>query len=294
MSSGNINISRENVLGKCDLKCAYNFKYPESNSIAKNNGVNISLTYDNSSITPVLYNNQKYTVSNITIMCPSIHLFNGAQAPAEIVVEHISVAGGPILSVAIPISSSSDSTTASNIITEIIQSVATNAPSEGETTNLNLTGFTLENIVPSKPFYSYTDTNNNEWIVFGILEAIPLNSNTLTTLGQIIKPFSISTTGSSLFLNSSGPNSSGNIGGGIYISCKPTGSSEEEIPVEYTKNTTSYDISNLLNSPVTKTIIQIILGSIIFIILFALINYAYTFITTGTRKVPSITKIYGT
>ena len=40
----NINISVQNIQGKCDLKCSYNFKYPESNTTAKNNGVFISLT----------------------------------------------------------------------------------------------------------------------------------------------------------------------------------------------------------------------------------------------------------
>jgi carbonic anhydrase len=292
MSTQNINISRENVIGKCDLKCAYNFKYSESKTTAKNNGVNISLTYDNSNIPPVLYNNQKYTVSNISIYCPSIHYFNGSQASAEIVIEHTPVTGGPNMSVAIPITSSSESSTASILIGEIISAVSSNAPAEGESTNLNLSGFTLQNIVPEKPFYSYTDINNNEWIVFGILEAIPLSSNSLTTLGQIIKPFPIATDGNSLFFNSSGPNSSRNMGDGIYISCKPTGSSDDEIPVEYDKNTPSYDFSSILESPAFFLIIQIIIGIILTLIVFYFLNYAYSFITTGATKLPNIPKLY--
>ena len=39
--------------------------------------------------------------------------------------------------------------------------------------------------------------------------------------------------------------SSACIGDGIYISCKPTGSSNEEEPVEYSKNTTSNDYSTI-------------------------------------------------
>jgi len=291
MSTQNIDISRENIQGKCDLKCAYNFKYSESNSTAKNNGVNISLTYDNSNVPPVLYNNQKYTVSKIIITCPSLHTFNGTTTDAEIYIEHTPVKGGPTLNVGIPIKSSSESSTASNLITEIIQNVSTNAPTEGDSTNLNITDFNLQNIIPNKPFYSYTESEHSEWIVFGILEAIPLSSSTLSTLSQIIKPFQLSVTGGALFINSSGPNSSGNIGDGIYISCKPTGSSEEETPVEYSKNTVTYDFSNLLDNPVTKTIFQIIVGCIIFIILFLFINYIYTFITTGGVQMPSIPKM---
>ena len=293
MSTQNIDISPQNVSGKCDLKCAYNFKYSESNSTAKNNGVMIGLSYDNSSVPPVLYNNQKYNVTNILITCPSLHTFNGSQASAEIVIEHSPVTGGGQLFVAIPFSSSSESSTASNLVTEIIQSVSTNAPSQGDSTNLSLTGFTLQNVVPNKPFFSYTDSDKNDWIVFGMLSAIPLSSNTLTTLGQIIKPFPLPMTGNSLFFNSSGPNSSGSVGDGIYISCKPTGSSEEETAVEYSKNTPSYDLSNMMNSPIASLIIQIIVGCILFVIVFLMFNYIYSWITTGATKLPSIPKVSG-
>jgi hypothetical protein len=59
MSTQNINISPSNVKGRCDLKCSYSFKYSESNSTAKNNGVVIDLTYDSTSTPPVNYNNGK-------------------------------------------------------------------------------------------------------------------------------------------------------------------------------------------------------------------------------------------
>lgn len=288
MSSQNINISRDNVQGKCDLKCSYNFKYDESNTTAKNNGVMISLTYDNSNVSPVTYNNQKYNVSKMVITSPSIHIFNGSNAAAEIFIEHNPVKGGPNLMVGIPIIASTDSSTASNLITELIESVATNAPSQGDSTNLNLTGFTLENIVPKKPFYSYTESETTEWIVFDILDAIPLNGTTLETLGKIIKAFPIPTTGGSLFFNSSGPNSMNNLGDGIYISCQPTGSSTEETEVEYSKNTTSFDLSKLLENPITKTIIQFIIGFILIVCVFLAFSYAYNYITTGETKLPAM------
>jgi len=282
-----INISRENVSGKCDLKCAYNFKYTQSNSTAKNNGVNITLTYDNTSVPPVLYNNQPYIVSNVVINCPSVHYFNGSQIFGEITIEHSPVKGGPNLYVCIPINSSTESSDATIILDEIIESVATNAPVEGETTNLNLSNYNLQNIVPNKPFYSYTDAQNTEWIVFGILYAIPLNSNTLNTLSQIIKPYPIPMQGGPLFYNSSGPNSGTALGDGIYIKCNPTGSSKEEVPVEYSKNTPSYDLINLLQSPATSLLVQVIIGCILFIIVFAVFSYIYSLIISDTIKAPS-------
>jgi len=286
MSAQNINISSENVSGSCDLKCSYNFKYNESNSTAKNNGVMINLTYDNGSVAPVLYNNQKYTVSQIFIVAPSIHLFNNATVDAEIYVEHIPVNGGVNLNVSVPIISSSETSTATNLITQIIDTVAANAPSEGEETNLNISGFTLQSIIPIKPFYSYTATDNNEWIVYDVKDAIPLSSSTLSKLVEIIDPFPIPTEGYELFMNNSGPNTT-ELGEGIYISCKPTGSSEEETAVTYDKNDTS---ESFWDNSIVKMIIRVIVGCLLFVAVFYLINSSFNYIITGSVKLPSFSK----
>lgn len=287
MSNQNIDISNKNISGKCDLKCAYNFNYEESNSTVTNEGIILALTYDNNKTPPVTYNNQKYTVQGIAIVSPSIHTFNGTKTDAEIIIEHAPVKGGPMLLVAVPIKSSSESSDASYLLTEIISTASTNCPNAGEKTNLNISGFTLNKIVPTKPYYSYTDNSNIDWIVFGILEAIPLNSNTLSTLQKIIKPNQIPMTGGKLFINKSGPNST-KVGDGIYISCKPTGSSEEEVGVEYSKNSTSYDLSNILNDPITKLIFQIIIGCIIFVIVFYIFGFIYKWIASDEPKIPKL------
>jgi hypothetical protein len=292
-NSQNINISQNNVQGKCDLKCSYSFKYPESNITAKNNGIMISLTYENSGSSPVIYNTKKYDVSTISIVCPSVHLFNNASAAAEIIIEHTPVSGGQLLNVCIPIMSSSQTNTESNLITEIIENVSTNAPAEGETINLNISNFTLDNIIPKKPFFSYIDTQNTSWIVFGITNAIPLNSSTLSTLTKIITPYSLNTTSNGLFFNSTGPTNGTNIGDGIYISCQPTGSSEDEIAVSYNKNTSNNNINNILSNPTTLLIFQIILGCILFIIIFLSLNYLYKNIIDNNTKMIKIPKIPG-
>jgi len=282
-----MNISVQNILGKCDLKCSYNFKYSESNITAKNNSNFISLTCDNSSVPPVTYNNQKYNVSKVLILCPSIHLFNNSTLQGEIIIEHTPVQGGKLLDVAIPIKLSNETTTASNLITDIIQGVANNAPSDGDATNMNISGFTLEAIVPKKPFYSYT-SNNTDWIVFGDLEAIPLNSNTLKTLSKVIKPSYIPTQAENgLFYNSSGPNSNTNLGDGIYISCQPTGSSEEETAVTYEKTGTNKVSFDLLSNPYAIILILILAACIIFSVLFYILNFVYNYLTSDSPKLPS-------
>jgi len=288
MTTQNINISKQNISGKCDLKCSYNFKYSETNLIAKNNGVSIALTTDSNKIPPVTYNNQKYNVTNIEIVSPSIHLFNGATATAEIIINHTPIQGGSQLNVAIPITSSSESSTASTLITQVIQSVSSNAPAANETTNLSISGFTLQDIVPSKPFYSYTGASDNtDYIVFDITNAIPLSSSIITTLQQIIKPFPLPTPGGKLFFNSTGPNTT-KVGEGIYISCKPTGSSDEETAVTYNKNVTTYDFTDLTNNPTVKLIFQIIIGCLLFIGVFLVVSYGYSYIVNGEAKMPDV------
>lgn len=288
MTTQNINISASNVKGRCEMKCSYAFKYSESNSTAKNNGVLINLTYDSRSIPPVIYNTAKYVVENVTIVSPSIHIFNGVSMPGEIIITHNPQIGGNSLKVCIPFTSSSESSTASVIISDIINKVATNAPSQGDSTNLNMS-FNLQKIVPRKPFFAYSG-DNSDWIVFGQIDAIPLSSTIITTLQQIIQPFPLPTPGGDLFYNSKGPVSGLQLGDGIYISCQPTGSSEEEIAVEYDKNTSSYDFSNIFESPLFKLLIVIIIGCLLFIIVFYGISLFYKFLLSDAQKLPQLPK----
>ena len=285
-NSQNINISSQNVQGYCDLKCSYNFNYKESNSTATNNGVMISLTYDTTNTPPVLYNKQKYNVTGMYISCPSIHYFNNTQAAGELIINHSPVSSGPNLSIGIPFITSSESSVATNVITEIIETVSASAPADGESVTLNIADFTLQTIVPKKPYFTYTSTSDGtNWIVFNILNAIPLSTNVMTTLQQIIQPYDITTPGDTLFYNSTGPNSV-DVGDGIYISCQPTGSSEEETKVTYNTNPTNY---NLFNNPTVLIIIQVLIGCILFILIFLILNYMYGYFT-GDVSLPSFTK----
>jgi hypothetical protein len=291
MTTQNINIAASNVVGRCDLKCSYNFKYSESNSTAKNNGVMISLTYDSANTAQVIHNQKKYNVGTISIVSPSIHVFNNDFLPGELIIEHIPVKGGNTLNVCVPFTSSSESSSASQLITEVITLVASNAPSEGDSTNLNISNFNLQNIVPRKPFFTYTN-DTTDWIVFGKIDAIPLSSSTISTLQQIITPYQIGTPGGDLYYNSKGPISGVQIGDGIYISCQPTGSSDEKTAVEYDKtpSSTTIDMSNILKSETFKTIITIILGIILFIIIFYGISFFYNYISSDAPKLPTLTK----
>ena len=271
-TNNNIDISKYTAGNNiCDLKCAYNFDYPETNLVATNYGIMINCIFDNNTSTPVVYNQQKYSVASMVIVSPSIHFFNGNQTNpagnqtnAEIIINHTPSVSGNSLAVCIPIIQSNDTNEASNLVTNLIQSVANSANQQGQKVNIN-TNITLNTIIPNKPFYSYTssDGNNTDFIVFGISDAISLNSSTITTLQKIIKPYPLPTPGNNLFYNKNGPNNS-NIGDGIYIQCNPVGASKDKVPVEYSKNSSSYDIFSGNNENVIKIILQILFVVLIF------------------------------
>ena len=281
-----INISNQNIYGKCDLKCAYNFKYQDSNLTATNNGVVINLKYDNSSVPPVTYNNESYVVSKISIVSPSLHLFENSKATGEILIEHTPQKGGNNLTVCIPIIQSGDATKASNLITQVINGVSERAPRNGESTNLVIQNFNLQNIIPLKPFYNYT-YNTDDYIVFGTNYGIGLPGNTIYTLQKIIKPFALPMRGNNLFYNSKGPNTTGvEVGDGIYISCKPTDVTEEKMNIIMDVNTTNYDLSSIFKSEGFQIALMVIISCFLFIIVFYGINYAYTYFTSSNTKIP--------
>ena len=251
MNTGNqntMNITQRSVYGKCNLKCSFSSKYEVSNSSATNNDIYVNVTYDKQSMPPVLFNYQKYNVSSVKIYSPSLHSYDGAKVPAEIIIEHQPVTSGSVLNVCIPILQSSDNSKAGQVVSQIIEKVAANAPSKGNTTKLNLSGFTLQNIIPNKPYFNYTNQEGVNHILFSKLDAIPVNQNLLTSLSKIIKPYQLTIPETKLFFNSDGPNTKNDLAKqGIYISCNPTGNSEETTNITNEKINT-FDVSSLFNN----------------------------------------------
>lgn len=251
MNTGNqnaMNITQRSVYGRCNLKCSFSSKYEISNSSATNNDIYVSVTYDKQTMPSVVFNYQKYNVSNIKIYSPSLHLYDGAKVQAEIIIEHQPVSIGTALNVCIPIVQSSDNSKAGQLVSQIIEKVSANAPSKGNTTKLNINGFTLQDIIPNKPYFNYTNQSGVNHILFSKLDAIPVNQTLLASLSKIIKPFQLTIVESKLFFNSDGPNTKNDLAKqGIYISCNPTGDSEETTNIT-TNKVYSFDASSLFNN----------------------------------------------
>lgn len=286
-----MNISPQNITGTCNLKCAYSFNYNTSKSTATNYGQYIQLTYEASSTPQITYNTAKYNVGAIQIYSPSIHLFNNAKADAEILIPHIPINGGNLLFVCIPINTSGSTTDGSQIMTGIFKAVSSNAPSQGTSTTQGINEFTLNDVVPMKPYYSYTIEGYADIIVYGIQYAISVDKTSLETLKKCINQNSQTfPSGPSLFSNPDGPSSS-NVGdGSIYIDCQPTNSSEEEIEMNVNiKSPVSYDVGSYMLEILNNPIFIILCSSIIFVIILMIIHKLITHFTSDNGIIPSST-----
>jgi carbonic anhydrase len=291
-----IDINTQNVAGNCDLKCAYNYNYQESSTIAKNMGNYISLSYDSFSNPPVTYNTSKYNVSEIRIYTPSLHSFNGSKVDAEFIIVHSSNNGSSPLLVCVPIKKNNVSSVSASLLDEIITSVSNNAPKEGGVTNINLDSFTINNLVAKKPFYSYTANlpyqpcnTQASILVYNISDHIcDINASTLTTLKSVIQnnPYNPVTT-TPFFLNSKGPGS--NVSSDeIYIDCKPVGSSEEEEMVSKKSNN-----SNMINWDEIRhsTAAQLILAILIILGVMCFAYIGFISFSNSSANLPKSIKI---
>jgi carbonic anhydrase len=229
-----LNISQSNVFGKCDLKCNYSFSYKHSSCTIVNQGTYLSLSYDKSSSSSVIYNTSGYFVSQVRLYCPSLHSFNSIKTDAELIIVHYSNDGSKPLLICVPIVKNNSSSVSSRLFYNILKIVSTNSPSVGGTTKLYSGEYNLSNIIPKKPYFSYTGKEPYQpcnsivdYIVYSPINAsIDITPQTLTMLKQIIRPVkSIEIINDNntpkLFYNSKGPTISQS--NDIYIDCQPVG-----------------------------------------------------------------------
>lgn len=273
-----INISSDNIAGKCDYKCSYIYDYLDTNLVAKNTTHMISIINDG--IDPVvIYNNNNYMVSSTMLVSPSLHKFNNNKTDGELLIEHMPIQGGPKMYVCIPIIQSSDFSSASVTIALIIETIKANAPAENDVIRVKSEKFTLNSFIPSGTFYSYSgpDLNNNDsdFVVFGIENAIPMNQSIFNSLTELIQPISIQMTGGELFVNDKGPN--------VNNAVDRTGDVADDVA------DTPKTLDNKMSSPFVDTeiisiIIQIILNCLFFFTVFYIINFSFNYLLSGVNN----------
>jgi carbonic anhydrase len=266
-----INISLASITGKCDYKCAYNFNYNNSSCIATNRGDYLSLSYDNSSTHPVIYNASNYDVNEIRLYTPSLHSYSGSKTDGELIIIHNPITGAVPLLTCIPIKSNNNSSVSSLLFKTIVDNVANSAPADGETTTVSLGDqqFNLNDLVPKKPFFAYSatepyqpcSTNVNLLVYDSLTVSLDIMPDTLTKLQSIIQNNSYDIkTGPNLFYNEKGPNLGGS--GDIYIDCQPVGESDETTEI-ITDMGSSYTFKDFLKNPYFKFILFMLLFVIV-------------------------------
>jgi carbonic anhydrase len=273
-----IDISLSKITGKCDLKCSYSFQYNNSSCVATNRGDYLTLSYDKSSAPPVLYNASGYDVQEVRLYTPSLHSYSGSKTDGELVIVHTSNTGANPLLVCIPIKSNNTSSISALFFKTVIDTVANSAPSDGESTTVNIPRYNLTSLVPKKPFFSYSATepyqpcsSSVDYIVYAPLDAsLDMMPETLTKLQSIIlsNPYDIKT-GPNLFFNEKGPGRGGALGDDIYIDCQPVGSSDDTTEVVTDMGGSTISIKDWLNNPIVK----LFLGTIIFIVILYAVKY---------------------
>jgi carbonic anhydrase len=272
-----VNIDTNGVTNTCSLKCELSFSYNDSSCVAKNQGDHISLSYDQTKSSPVIYNLTSYTVSDIRIYWPSLHTYNGNRADAELIIIHNSNTGKSPLFICVPIVKGSSTTTSATVLNTIIGNISKNAPNSGSKTTVNIKKYNLNDFVPKKPFYTYVATQPyipcstipNNYVVFTPSQgSININDAAYEVLTAVIKPQTYTIkkitnkANNQLAYNAKGPVTMRN-DSQIYIDCQPVGQSDEsEIVVNSTGTSNPITAANTLNNPV----VQFFLGSLIFIV----------------------------
>jgi len=295
LSNSPIDISSSKSSGKCDLKCDYKFSYKNSSCIGKNMGDYITLSYDNASSSLVSFNLIPYIVKEVRIYHPSLHSFNGNKLDAEMVIVHTSNTGDPSLLVCIPIRISNSSSVSAIFFTNIVESMASNAPSEGDSTTIKINNYNLNSLIPKKPFYSYKGTEPYQpcsekvnYIVYDSIDGyLDIQEKVYDNLIKIIKEnYYTVKEGNKFFYNSKGPNPASS--DDIYIDCQPVGKSEDTINVfNDSSNTTSNDYSfeNLKNNEIFKFLIAIIIFLIIIYFLYGITSVVKMFLKSNILNV---------
>jgi carbonic anhydrase len=300
-----MNINK-NVSGNCKQKCEYIFDYPLTNLVAQNKGDHISFKPDNQRVSPVWFNGDKYDVKTLKLYRSSVHAFSGSRADAELMIEHVGVTSGGRLMVCVPIVATNTTTSS---LDKLIQRVSQFAPTAGgDAGDISLPNFSIADLVPMKPYYSYKGSLPNsemgdykyDVIVFNKDSAIHFSKDGRKMLKNLIDQHDYSTlpgkngtetfSGSkhtiaeetSVFFNKSGPKKNASGKDEIYIDCQPTGASDDVVMVDVPNDNIDIGSDEMMNK-----IISTIARFAYFIIAMLIVYFGYK-IGTGFQDTSNL------
>ena len=143
-----INITRTNQ--NCDADCMYAYKYnTHSSCILNNRGEYLEIKTDGPD--DVKLNGLGMSVSQVRLYRPSIHLFNGSQAAAELIIQH--GGAGQNLLVCIPIQINTGSGPSNKFFQQIIPYISS---TKNEAQTVNVSNWSLNQVLNyNTPYYYY-------------------------------------------------------------------------------------------------------------------------------------------
>ena len=277
-----INISSNNITGKCDNKCSYVYDYLNTNLVAKSDTNMITIINDG--IEPVVkYNDANYMVSSTILVSPSLHKFNNKKTDGEILIEHMPIQGGKKMYVCIPIIESSNFTNASISIALIIESIKAKTTTENNIIPIETDKFTLNTFIPQGKFYSYNgnDLNNvnADFVVFGLENAIPLSQTIFNSLTELIQPIFFKMKGGELFVNDKGASMKKEVVDENVVDENVVTIEEDPLALVDNKST-----ETSIDSEIISIILQIVLNCLFFFTVFYIINFTFNYMLSGVNN----------
>ena len=281
---------------KCSLKCFYFYNYTSSSScVVVNDTTMLSVKYDGTG--DITYNTATYTPAQIRIFAPSIHKYNGQQALAEIVIEHVSKAASMAgLLVCIPLISTGRKSSAS----EMLEKIIAGSPEEPNVSeSVQVADFNLNRVIPTAPFYTYSGPlpykacapdSIYQYVVFHPARngAITLDDTAFESLSKLISySYIVATKGTDVFYNPKGTASNGFNGDDqIYIQCNPAGeSAEQEIYKEPAAESSALGVDTAAAQEAAMKFIYVILGVVIIYISFLIMKKIVEFVSNPPKTI---------
>jgi len=183
----------------CKEECSYKFSYNQNSSaivINQNTYLDIKVDGNNN----IRFNDYKVTLNDVRLYQPSIHLFDGQQVPAELIISHSGY--GHTILVCIPIIVGNGRGKSNSFFEQLIPNIT---PNTDKTTpnkqSINVSKWSLNDVVPSSTFYFYVGkypyppcNGKVNVIVFGKNNAARISSKDLKLLQALISPVNYSQT----------------------------------------------------------------------------------------------------
>lgn len=235
-SVGSSPINVTETSNTCDMTCHYSYSYGLSDLSVSNKVDHLLLSY-NSNANNITYNNTNYNVKEIRLYKPSLNKYNGTHLDAELIIHHTGD-GADNLLVCVPIKGSNAQSSSQILFKNIIPF----SPPKNESTSINVSNYTLNNVIPKGGYYSYVGSLpyqpcNGKYniILFDPNVSANMRTQDLRTLGSLINPLSPkikNINNQELYYNKNGTLENGAISGNgddIYIKCSALDEEGNEI-----------------------------------------------------------------